>query len=328
MKSTVLFVDDEANVLRALRRLFRGDPLRLLEASSAEEALEMVRTEEVSVVVSDNRMPGLAGTEFLSRLRRSAPDTVKILLTGYADLEIALTAINRAEVFRLMTKPWKDDELRQAVLDAAERYHVVRAMQDADEAKLLSLAQAIELKDPHTRGHCDRVAQYAVLIADRLGLEHRAKVDLRRGSWLHDCGKIGVPEAVLNKNGPLTPDEFELVKRHSEWGFEVASKARLSPAVVHVIRHHHEKMDGTGYPAGLKGSEIPLEARIVAVADIFDALASDRPYRAAFSPETVGEMVRSLAGAHLDARLVDAFLAAMAADSPSLPGIRAAAVGA
>ncbi len=327
MKPTVLFVDDEANVLRALRRLFRGEPLHFLEASSAEEALEIVRTEEVSVVVSDNRMPGMEGTELLSRLHRLSPDTVKILMTGYADLETALTAINRAEVFRMMTKPWKDDELRQAVLDAAERYHVLRALQDADEAKLLSLAQAIELKDPHTRGHCDRVAQYAVLIADRLGLDHKAKLDLRRGSWLHDCGKIGVPEAVLNKNGPLTPDEFELVKRHPEWGFEVASKARLSRAMVHVIRYHHEKMDGTGYPAGLKGGEIPLEARIVAVADIFDALASDRPYRPAFPPETVGEMVRSLAGPHLDPCLVEVFLEANSADSGMLHGGRAAAVG-
>ncbi len=310
MKATVLFVDDEANILSSLQRLFRNEPFRLLRASSAEEALALLREEEVSVLVSDNRMSGMSGVELLSRARRVSPDTVKILLTGYADLGTALAAINGGEVFRFVTKPWEDGELKRAVAEAVERHRLARALRDADEGKLLSLAQAIELKDAYTRGHCDRVALYALRIVEGLALGDDLKCQIRYGSWLHDCGKIGVPEGILNKNGALTPEEFAVVRNHPAWGAEVAGHARVSPVVANVIRHHHEKLDGTGYPDGLPGDAIPLEARIVAVADVFDALTSDRPYRPGFPWPKAAEILRSMAGDHLDPPLVEIFLQA------------------
>lgn len=305
MTTTVLFVDDEANILHSLRRLFRHEPLRVLQASSGEEALGLLRDDDVAVLISDNKMPGMGGIELLARAGGVSPDTVKILLTGYADLNTALAAINRGEVFRFVTKPWEDGELKRAVAEAVERHRLARALQDADEGKLLSLAQAIELKDAYTRGHCDRVALYALRIAEDLGLGEDLKRQLRHGSWLHDCGKIGVPEGILNKNGALTPEEFAVVRNHPAWGAEVAGHAKVSRVVANVIRHHHEKVDGTGYPDGLAGDEIPLEARIVAVADVFDALTSDRPYRPGFPWPKAAGILRSMAGAHLDPALVE-----------------------
>ncbi|MEW6489456.1 MAG: response regulator, partial [Thermodesulfobacteriota bacterium] len=188
----MLFVDDESNILHSLRRLFRHEPLRVLQASSGEEALGLLRDHDVAVLVSDNRMPGMGGIELLARAGGASPDTVKILLTGYADLETALAAINRGEVFRFVTKPWEDGELKRAVAEAVERHRLARALRDADEGKLLSLAQAIELKDAYTRGHCDRVALYALRIVEGLALGDDLKCQIRYGSWLHDCGKIGV----------------------------------------------------------------------------------------------------------------------------------------
>jgi response regulator RpfG family c-di-GMP phosphodiesterase len=308
METTVLFVDDEENILHSLRRLFRNEPLRVLQASSGEEALGLLRDDDVAVLVSDNRMPGMGGIELLARAGGVSPDTVKILLTGYADLNTALAAINRGEVFRFVTKPWEDGELKRAVAEAVERHRLARALRDADEGKLLSLAQAIELKDAYTRGHCDRVALYALRIAEGLALGEDVKRQLRYGSWLHDCGKIGVPEGILNKNGALTAEEFAVVRNHPAWGAEVAGHARVSRVVANVIRHHHEKVDGTGYPDGLRGEQIPLEARIVAVADVFDALTSDRPYRAGFPWPKAAAILRSMAGDHLDPQLVEILL--------------------
>lgn len=308
MRPTVLFVDDEEHVLSSLSRLFRAEPIQPLQAGSGDEALGLLETREVAVLVSDHRMPGMGGVELLSRVRRVSPATVKILLTGHADLETAIAAVNRGEVYRILLKPWDDTELTRTVREAAERYRVVRSLKEGDEAKLRSLAQAIELKDAYTRGHCDRVARYALAMADALGLDEAQRLGIKHGSWLHDCGKIGVPEAILNKPGALTEEEFAVIRRHPEWGADVATQARLSPIIVRIILHHHEHYDGSGYPSGLSGEEIPVEARIVAIADVFDALVTDRPYRRGYSQAKAKAVLRSMGDSHLDKRLVEAFL--------------------
>ena len=192
--------------------------------------------------------------------------------------------------------------------EAAERHRVVCSLRGADEAKLRSLAQTIELKDTYTRGHCDRVAEFSLWIAEALGLGADQRRDLVHGGWLHDCGKIGVSEQVLNKDGPLTAEEFEQIKGHPAQGAQVADQARLSPAVRNIILHHHEKVDGSGYPRGLTGEAIPLEARIVAVADVYDALTSHRPYRTAMPQAKACQILREMAGDHLDPRLTALFL--------------------
>ncbi|HZV80556.1 MAG TPA: HD-GYP domain-containing protein, partial [Geobacteraceae bacterium] len=166
-------------------------------------------------------------------------------------------------------------------------------------------------KDPSTRGHCDRVGVYATRLAQALGLPRNVQREIKYGSWLHDCGKIGVAESVLNGPRALTPEEYTHIKQHSEWGADVADRANLSQIVRNIVRHHHERYDGQGYPSRLRGEDIPLEARIVAVADIYDALVSDRPYRRGFAMDVALRILEDMRGAELDPAIVDQFLACM-----------------
>jgi len=309
MAAEILFVDDNKLILRASVDLFKSKGINLLTACNAEEALDLFRHHEIAVVVSDNRMPGMSGLDFLAELRRVSPDTVKVLISSYIDLATALAAINSSEVYRYLLKPWKEQEILDVVQEGLRRYRTVQAMRREDESVLRSLAQTIELKDPSTKGHCDRVAVYALLIADAMGLPKEAQRQIKHGSWLHDCGKIGVSEVILNGSGRLNEDEFETMKMHTDWGADLAEKARLSEAAKNIIRHHHEKYDGTGYPLGLKGEAIPLEARIVSVADVYDALTMDRSYRRRYPLAEALEMVRSMSGQALDPGVVEVFLA-------------------
>ncbi|HEX9850231.1 HD-GYP domain-containing protein [Candidatus Deferrimicrobium sp.] len=312
MDNAVLLVDDEANILNALARLFLDRDVRVLRAGNGEEALGIVQREPVAVIVSDNLMPGMRGVELLSRVRDLSPDTVRVLLTGYADLPTAIEAINRGEVFRFHVKPWVDEEIVRTVDEGVRRHQLVRSLRHGDEAALRSIAQTIELKDPYTRGHCDRVAAFALTIAESLRLSEGTLRAIRHGSWLHDCGKIGVPETILNRPGKLSAAEFDVVKKHPGWGAEVGRQANLPEEVINIILYHHERFDGRGYPTGAKGTEIPIEARIVAVADVFDAMSTDRPYAKGYDRAEAMRVMGVLRGAALDPQLVDIFLAELA----------------
>lgn len=305
--NSILFVDDEHSVLRALERTFQESGLRVLTADSAEKALDLIGREDIAVVVSDNMMPGMNGIDLLARVRTFSPDSVRIMMTAYADLSTAIDAINRSEAFRFVIKPWSNNELLTVVEEAVNRYEVTRSLRGGDEGRYRAISQAIELKDPYTRGHCDRVADYATSLAERLGIDDLLIRDIRFGSWLHDCGKIGVPEVILNFKGPLSKKDFEIVKRHPLLGSEVARQACMSPVVINIILSHHERYDGLGYPAGLKGEQIPLEARIVSIADVFDALYSDRPYRNAYQAADVLLILREMTGTFLDPHLMECF---------------------
>jgi putative two-component system response regulator len=309
--NTVLLVGDEANLLNALSHLFLDRDVRVLRAGGAEEALGIVRREPVAVVVSDHLTPGMRGVELLCRVRDLSPDTVRVLLTENADLPAATEAIHRGEVFRALAKPWADEEIVRTVEEGMRRYQVVRSLRDGDDDALRSIAQTIELRDPYTREHCDRVAAFALKIAEGLGLPEETRRAIKLGSWLHDCGKIGVPEAILNYPGKLSAEEFDLVKKHPGWGAEIGRQANLPGEVVNIILCHHERFDGKGYPAGSKGTEIPLEARIVAVADVFDSMSTDRPYAMGYDREEAMRVVGVLRGAAFDPQLVDIFLAGL-----------------
>lgn len=305
---TVLFVDDEQNILNAVKRLFMSDTIDVLTASTALEGMELMKRNTVAVIVSDNMMPGMNGIAFLEWTKTVSPDSVRILMTGYADLHSAIESINRGEVFRFVTKPWNDTELSQIVLDSIDRYKIVSSIKSADEAKLLSLAQTIELKDPYTKGHCERVATYALMLADGMDLSDVIKKNIKYGSWLHDCGKIGVPEIILNKPSELDDEQFATMKKHSRWGADVAKTAQLPEPVVNIALYHHERFNGEGYPLGLKGINIPLEARVVAIADAFDAMTSDRPYRKKLSKEEAIAVITKSKSSSFDPALVDIFV--------------------
>ena len=305
---TVLFVDDEQSIRNAIERMYlERDDVRCLFADSGQEGLNILEHEDVWVVVSDYLMPGMRGIEFLSKAKGLRPDTIRIMMTAYADLSIAIDAINKSEAYRFVTKPWNNQELMDTVDEALMRYQLIQSLSCEDENVYLSLAQTVELKDPYTKGHCDRVARYAVSLAQAAGLADGVINDIKHGSWLHDCGKIGVPEGILNFPGLLSEDDLETVMQHPRWGSEVARQARMSDTVINIILYHHERYDGTGYPSGLKGENIPIEARIVAIADVFDALYSDRPYRHAYDFERAIEIMGEMTETHFDPHLTELF---------------------
>ncbi len=308
MSRTVLFVDDEENILKALRRLFQKSDIQVLTAGSGEEALEILRRTDVAALVSDQLMPEMKGDELLIQARKVSPDTVRIMMTGHGDLPTALQAINSGEVFRFLLKPWENQVLRGIIEEALARHLLLRSMRNAEEGTLLALAQTIELKDRYTRGHCERVAGYARLLAERLALPEDLRRSIKFGSWLHDCGKIGVPESILNFRGPLSPTETETMRNHPRWGAEVATQAHLPREVVNIILYHHERFDGTGYPQGLAGEQIPLEARIVAIADVYDAIISERPYSRSKTESEAAGILQRLGGGGLDPDLTRIFL--------------------
>ena len=316
MSDAILFVDDSRVVLETAKDLFLAHGIEILTADNAMEAIEIIRHQDIAVVVSDNCMPGMSGLEFLNRLKEISPETVKILMTANADLSSALEAINRSEVYRFILKPWKDDELFGIVSEGVLRHRVLLSLKKEEEDVFRSLAQAIELKDPSTRGHCDRVAIFALLIADLLQLPKDMKREIKYGSWLHDCGKIGVSDTILNGSQRLNDQELAIVKMHVDWGTELAAKANLSEIARNIIHYHHERYDGTGYPTGISGTDIPLEARIVAVADVYDALITDRSYRPKYSPEEAFTILRTMQGNALDPELVESFLSLITSTHP------------
>jgi putative two-component system response regulator len=307
-RACVLFVDDEQNVLNALRRLFVDQEIEVMTVTEPARGLEILERNHISVVVSDNLMPGMSGIEFLQRAKIIAPDTVRVMLTAHANVQSAMDAINKGEVLRFVVKPWDNEELKEVVANSIHGHKMVQTLKKADEYALYSLAQTIELKDPYTRGHCDRVAKYALDIAEALGLGAALRKNVRHGSWLHDCGKIGVPEAILNYSGRLLPGQTEVIEKHPTWGAEVARLAHLPEAVVNIIFYHHERYDGKGYPIGIEGSRIPIEARVVSVADMYDALTSDRPYRRGVDRRKAIETLLSCRGSQLDPEIVDTFV--------------------
>ena len=309
MAAEILFVDDNKLILQCSADLFLSKGISILTASDAAEALELFKEHEIAVVVSDNKMPGMSGLDLLTSLRNVSPDTSKVLISAYIDLPTALAAINTSEVFRYILKPWKEEEILEVVKEGLKRYRMIHTIRREDESVLRSLAQTIELKDPSTKGHCDRVAVYALMIADAMKIPKETQRQIKYGSWLHDCGKIGVSENILNSADRLTDAEFETMKMHTYWGADVAEKADLADVARNIILFHHERYDGSGYPTGLRGDAIPIETRIVSVADVYDALTMDRPYRKGYPFAKAREMISLLSGESFDPEVVRVFLA-------------------
>lgn len=301
----ILIVDDEPSVLSAIKRLLEFSGHQVMCSERAEDALQLMREKDFAVVVSDNRMPGMTGIEFLSLAKTVSPNTERILMTGAADLETAMDAINRGEVFRFVTKPWDNEQLLYIVTEALWRRQLVQSLRHGDEAVFLSIARMVELKDAYTQGHSERVATVAQMICSVLELDEEFRNSVKWGSWLHDCGKVGVPEAILNSPNEPSAREWQMLKKHPEWGASVTRQAGMSQRIINIVLYHHENYDGSGYPHGLQGENIPLEARIVAVADVFDALTSDRSYRTRHSGKECFEIMEAMKGTKLDPHLVD-----------------------
>src|ERR1043166_5949693 len=274
MPYKIMIVDDEPANLRLLERLFRRD-YQVIVAASGQEALKLLEQHDVALLVTDQRMPGMTGIELLKRTAEFRPHMVRIILTGYTDIGALVEAINCGQVYKYVTKPWNNDQLRLTVARAVEHYEQTRSrhelelanrrlsarLQQMTRAVVRSITGALEAKDEHLYGHARRVGGYSVATGRRLRLDTAALEQLSLAATLHDIGKIATPDAVLLKPGPLTEEESACV------------------------RHHPEDWDGAGYPDGLAGEQIPLASRIIRLTDAYDAMTSPRPFRDALDHE-------------------------------------------
>lgn len=308
MFDNVLFIDDDKVTLGYLKDLFAPYPINGLFAFDPLNAMRILSDNEVAVVVTDNLMPGMCGLELLSMIRENSPDTTKILMSASPNMTTTFYSVVASEVYRFLLKPWSNTEMIQAVNDGIQRYRMFKSIKKETEKLFSALLYAVELNDPCKKGHCDRVANYAMMLAGAFGLPDNLIEEIKYGGWLHDCGKIGVPETILNSSYFLSASEREVVKMHTSWGAEVLRKANLSSSVVNVALYHHERYDGKGYPEGLTWRNIPIEAQIVAIADVYDALMSDRSYRVGYSQEQVLTSMVKMAGREFDPDLVRLFI--------------------
>jgi response regulator RpfG family c-di-GMP phosphodiesterase len=281
---TVLFVDDEVNILKALQRLLRHDEMNVLCAPRATEALEILERTAVQAVVTDQRMPEMTGVDLLSEVRERQPDVVRMLLTGYTEMDVAVDAINRGQVYRLITKPWNDDELRATIRQAFDHWELKNEikrlnqvtreqnfrLQDMNknlESKVRertkqlvakhqelrrayvqtvgALAEAVDAKDAYTRGHSERVGVYASKIARGMGFAKEFIERVYIAGLLHDVGKIGIRDAVITKPDRLSPEEYEEIKAHPEIGARILEPVDFLRDVAPCVRHHHEWYDGS-----------------------------------------------------------------------------------
>src|SRR6202158_2955405 len=256
------------------------------------QALARLRDGRVDLALLDVMMPQLTGFQVCKSLKAD-PDTrliPVILITGLSQTQDRIRGIEcGADDF--LSKPVVKEELLARVRSLLRLKQFTDELENA-ETVLFSLALSIEAKDPYTGGHCERLSKYSVARAERLGIKEELRIALRRAGVIHDIGKLAVPEHILLKNGPLTPEEWIVMKNHPVLGERICSPLKSFRLVLPIIRHHHEKLDGSGYPDGLKGSEIPLTARVLTTVDIYDALTTERPYRKALASEKAFEILR------------------------------------
>lgn len=304
-------MDDYDANLHALEAVLSGEGYHVLLARNADEAFEMVRREPPDVVVSDIRMPGRDGFE-VCRTLKAAPATWLIpvvLLTGATEPQDRIRAIE-AGANDFLTKPIDQSELKARVRSLMQIKHVTDEL-DSAEAVLRSLALMIEVRDAYTEGHCQRLSHYATELGGLLGLPDDDLDVLGRGGYFHDIGKIALPDSILLKPDRLTAEEFERVKEHPVVGDRLCGDLRALHRVRSIVRHHHERLDGSGYPDGLVGDGIPLLAQIIGVVDVYDAMTTNRPYRSArTSDEALDELAREVKRGWRRADLVEAFTAA------------------
>ena len=329
---TVLVVDDEEPIRNALRKFLKQQQFDVYVASSADEALQQLRLHKVALMLSDIRMPGTSGVDLVPQALEIEPDLAILMLTAVNDATSAALCMQRGAMDYL-TKPIELADLGRAVQRAIKRREMLlenrhlnqwlkeevttrtaelhrqqHRMERISTATLEALVNALEAKDPYLRGHSARVADLSANIATELGMNEEEVDRVRMAGRLHDLGKIGTRDAVVNKEGPLTPEEFEHVKQHVIIGAQILAPLVHLGDIVSMVKSHHERWDGTGYPDGLRAEEIPRGGRIIAAAEVYDALTTSRPYQEKMTPEQAAERMADLSGTVLDATVYDALL--------------------
>jgi response regulator RpfG family c-di-GMP phosphodiesterase len=328
----ILVVDDDQQVREVLHQIFLSGGFVCLTAGDGQEGLAVFEQHRPPLVVTDLKMPGMDGVQLLAAVRAADPDAAVIVLTGAADVKTAIDSL-KLGAHDFIMKPVNVDELLIACERALERrqllierrqYHELlerrvedatrdlagayRQLQDTYRATLEALGSALDSRDVGTEAHSRRVHGYALTLAREHGVPEPDLPDIAHGVLLHDIGKIGIPDAILLKPGPLTPEEWEIMRRHPGIGKSLIENIPFLRGAVPIVFHHHERWDGTGYPVGLQGEAIPLGARIFSVVDAFDAMTFDRPYSKALPFDVALAEIKRCAGSHFDPDVVESFL--------------------
>jgi len=330
LRPRILIVDDEREITEILSDLL-STSYHCVTCGSAEEALALLRASEYALVISDITMPGMSGLEMIPHVRTLTPDTVVIMISGMQTVESAIEAL-RLGAFDYVMKPFDLRQVEAVVKRALGHHELVVAKQryenhleelvdqrtaeldrtldsleDAYRSTLKALTAALETRDSETHGHSERVVTYSLRLGREYGLNSTQMKALEFGSLLHDIGKIGVPDSILRKPAKLTEEEWVRMREHPLHGQQILRGIEFLEGAARVVAQHHEKWDGSGYPLGLKGEEIDLNARIFAVADAFDAMTSDRVYRRGKSYDAASQELDDWAGRQFDPKVVEAF---------------------
>jgi response regulator RpfG family c-di-GMP phosphodiesterase len=328
----VLVVDDEAAACKLLTLILGPAGFRCTTAGNGEEALMALRRERFDAVVSDLRMPGISGMELLAEARLRQPHVAFLVTTGVDDVDVGVQAMRSgaddylvkplvaSAVVASLEKALQKRQLEQQVENYRQRLEEMVAERTAQlrealqqiersyEDTLRALGAAIDLRDNETAGHSQRVCRYSLELAQAMRFSDQQLGSLARGAYLHDIGKLGIPDGVLLKPGALSTEEWKVMQQHVQIGFGLVKDIPFLADAAEIILTHHERYDGGGYPRGLKGQEILLSARIFAAADTLDAITSNRPYRRASSFESARETIARLSGSQFDPQVVDVFL--------------------
>lgn len=313
IKIKILLVDDEEDNLALLYRTLRHD-FDILKTTSPLQALEILKENPVDLIISDHKMEEMDGVEFLKRSHEHFPNIVRLLVTAYSDSKILIDAINYGKIYRYIKKPWEPSELLLTVKGAVE-YQQLKKENDrliVDLKELFSgtinaIIEALDAKDSNTLGRSKRVTYYAMKMAKYFNLPAEELGKLELGGLLHDIGMIGVPEDLINKASELTNEEFEILKKHVTHGIKILDDIKQLKDIIEIIKYHHEWYDGSGYPYGIKGNDIPMNAKIIAIIDTYDGLVSNRAHRDGLSHEEAIKTVEELSGKQFDPIIVDAF---------------------
>ena len=328
--TAILVVDDEESILSALTKFLPVKGYDVSTAASGEEALDVLRRLKIAGLVLDVRMPGLSGIDLVPKVLEIEPNAAILMLTAVNDATTASLCMQRGAM-EYLTKPIDLEELHKAIQRALKRRDALLESDELNQwlkeevavrtaelrreranlqrisvATLEVLVNALEAKDPYSRGHSARIADLSAMVAAEMKLEDEDVESVRTAGRLHDIGKIGIREEVMIKQGPLTDDEYEHVKQHVVVGSQILAPLTHLREVIHYVRSHHERWDGRGYPDGLKGEEIPMGARILAAVEVYDALTTSRPYQEKMSSEHAVERMRDLTGTGIATDVFDA----------------------
>ena len=326
----ILVVDDDALICQALSKVLEMEGHTVMAHTDPRKALE---ERDYAVVITDFMMPHVNGIELLTEVRKINPSAVKLLLTAAADFKVAVDAVNRGEVFRLVAKPWSLAELQAVIRQAVEHYHLVEdnrrltvaLKQTNEELKVVNteleqkvvertngllegMVAALDYRDTETQWHSRRVALYTRAIAESSGIRGAELKSIEQGALLHDIGKIGVRDSILLKPGPLTPDEWVEMKMHPDIGFRMLSNIKYLKDASMVVHQHQEKFNGEGYPNKVAGQNIVVGSRMFVIADTLDAITSDRPYRKGRPLEVAKSEIQRCSGTQFDPELVKLFI--------------------